>query len=164
MRICWFGKKLDYFPSNYVWDLIYTLRIRELPAYRDEHPLYVRYIHRLVIESDERYYLHVYTPEGFQINKQFIGSIEDIDAGRLLLDLVYVYMRSYFERSRGLGIDYEHMDPGKVRDRLEENLPSLKPPVVVGLVENLVIEDKDKYSKYSQLALHINWNYVLEFI
>ena len=160
MRLHWFKRHYNGYKHDLVWNMIYTLRIRELPAYRDEQPIYVRIEHRLVIENRDLY-LQVQIPEGFYISKQYIGSIDEIDAGGLLLNLIYAYVKSYAERARSLGRVIEYMDPERTYGRVKEILVSVDPPVYAGFIETVVLGEDS--SLYSQITLHVSWNYVLEF-
>lgn len=160
MKLCWFKRIYNDFKQNLVWNMIYNLRIRELPAYRDEQPIYVRLEHKLIIE-DTKLFLYVSMPEGFYINKQYIGSVDDVDTGDLLLNLIYAYVKSYVERARSLGEVVEYLDPKRTYDKVRELLLALDPPVYAGFVETVILGED--YSLYSQITLHINWSYILEF-
>lgn len=157
----WFGEEIEY-KGGLVWSFIYTLRIREQPLDKSETPLYNRIEHRLYLERG-RPVLEVLSPEGLVLDRRALGSVAgDIDAGALLVEMIYAYLRSYRERARGLGaVVYEYIDPENVYTKIFSVARSLRPPVVAGLLETVVFVESGPVV-YSQLALHINWVYILD--
>jgi hypothetical protein len=159
--IKWFGHKI-YFHENLIWNYIYSLRIREYPIERGSLPIYFRLEHRLIVDDNDLV-LEVRSPEGFIFDIKKIGYSDNVDSGRLLTDLLYIYLRSYEERARSYESEiYEYIDHTLIYDKLCSITKNLRPPVVAGLLETIYITETGR-NIYAQLTLHVNWNYIIDY-
>lgn len=145
-----------------VWIFEYVLKY-VVPEERTP-PTYYRWIHEVLLErSVKKYIFRVATGEGVTIDARVLGSVEDIDPGEILANLLRAYLVSYRERIKALNAyDVESFDTEATLEKTYSEIRRISMfPARVVLLETL--RDHGDERELNQSVLHVNWVYVMVY-
>ncbi len=161
VSVKWFNSSRCCLKSRSVWWFEYVLKHVELEL-PNTLPRYYRWIHNLVL-VDGSYYLYVFSGEGSLIDVKPIGDHRSIDAGRMLIDLIGIYLSSYSDRRRSMDAESgEVFDvDGTYRGVVDQLHRISRFPVRAIMLETL--RELNDFRELSQSMLYINQDYVMRY-